>query len=146
MHLTIGVFDIAFSLVEFVSKLNWCKYKCVKSFFIHFSHFAAEIPERMILSNFCRTIVTLFGFSWKGINRHVKHAKNCVTHLSTLVTVGHSRSRYSGSRFCWIDMFVQQRKQYLCHNIAKRKCVHKNLAMLFLRKWGEHLMFANVVN
>ena len=33
---------------------------------------------------FCRTIVTLFGFSWKWINRHVKHAKNCVTHLPNL--------------------------------------------------------------
>ena len=32
----------------------------------------------------CRTIITLFRFSWKWINPHVKHAKNRVTYLSNL--------------------------------------------------------------
>ena len=80
MHSTNDVFDMAFSLLEFVSKLNWCKYKYVGGF----SFTSVISQQKCQKEGFCRTIVTLLGFSWKWINWHVKHAKNCVTHLPNL--------------------------------------------------------------
>ena len=38
-----------------------------------------------------------------------------------------------------------EKKQYLCHNIPKRKCVHKKCPRFILSMQSELLMLANVV-